>query len=58
MIWMLAGMAGLSALQAGLGNAEKAKQIKAQNKVNYAADLTTVANAGANIGSCWCSTGS
>jgi hypothetical protein len=51
MIWMLAGMAALSAVKTGIDNKEKAKQIKAMNKVKYAADLETLANNAQNVSS-------
>lgn len=51
MIWMLAATAAMSALQTGVANREKAAQIKAQNKVNYAADLQSLANNAQNINS-------
>ncbi|QJD54812.1 putative internal virion protein [Pseudomonas phage MR6] len=51
MIWMLAASAALSALQTTQANKEKVAQAKAQNKVNYAADLQTATNTAANIGS-------
>lgn len=50
MFWMLAASAALGAVQTGLANRERSKQIKAQNKVNYAADLQTTVNNGQNIG--------
>ncbi|QHJ82063.1 MAG: hypothetical protein [Bacteriophage sp.] len=50
MIWMLAATAALGAIKTGIENKEKAKQIKAQNKVNAAADLQTTANNAQNIG--------
>lgn len=51
MIWALAGMAALSAVKTGIENKEKVKQIKADNKVRYAADLETLANNAQNVGS-------
>ncbi|QMP84065.1 unclassified head protein [Pseudomonas phage pphageT12] len=51
MFWMLAATAAMSALQTGMANKEKASQIKAQNKVNRAADLQTLTNNAQNINS-------
>lgn len=50
MFWMLAATAALGAVKTGIENKEKARQIKAQNKVNAAADLQTTVNNAQNIG--------